>query len=1268
LYLGEFATGVRRISLLRSIGQLMAALFGWMLFWCAIDRIVHLPSTIRVILLSASAGTAGWVVFRSLLRWHRRPDWVAIAAGAERADDRFAQKLITVTSQALARPNHRGSGEILDRLATEVTDLLNDGSRRRGTLGIGRAAVPWVACLTLGALAIVLLCLPGSRFRELAIRFIAPMADVPAVTTTQLDVTPGNVDVVQSQPVTIEVAAKRLGDASVTVLLSDNDREWSAATMTPTGGGTFAFTVQAVDRDLRYYVTGGDARSREYAVRVLRRPAVTRFNIRYAYPSYSRLATANASNEDGRIEAPVGTRVSLTIVATEPLRDAWLTLDGTRVLTHPTSDPDSRQAEIGIANSGSYSVEMISTRGAGGSGPAGSAIRALPDLPPQVRLLRGGESLSQSPHEIVPIAYEAMDDYAIQSLTLRSQLNGKPLEPAAVKLWGDPRRQQEVYTYDLANIPDIHVGDVLTLNLAATDTGGHEVVSQPLEVLVSPMTVDLGTYQRLTELGRASQISRSLAEALIEANHAQEQMLARNDRRSNAYLSLAARADRALSGASQTATMLRQSLLKAINHIGDSVALPALAAWVDEAEVESATAQEAFRQSGMPGGMDNADRKALGDAANRAGRLADSIEIVSRGERADALIKDLDNLSAAEKRTDGPSRSEPKSQAQTLDRMHQEIATEAGQIGIDISSPEALAKLRELSRAEILTVTSTREVDFPSAIARWGEMLRVNPARRLGMDARLSAAAQAEAIRSDADLVRARDLEFAARAATEVSAAVRGGQRGAADLLRANVQDAGTVLAGAPQPTKLHPPGTQPAKLVKLNAARAELVRLAGGAAGSLPATRQASPESEAQRELEDLAMQANAAAASRQYQQASALEDALTRRSRARPRRDRWPGAGTGHGGAEAEAGSDRAERHRLAAEREMASASQVDDLDQKQSQLAAHLTTADSAAGSLAEQQRSVAEQIAGIRGRNDRSSNGEYDQPNSRERATTEVLAAIEQLATMPQALAEAQALAGARRDAAGRVEAARAGVKAAGTAQQDAAIRAVAEAVTGEADAGKRLSDASRPLLASVARAMAVRLSAFAPESDGARNAVVTELTPALESLGTALNGEDEDAVDRAAADTRQAIQGTQRELASARDLLMKRDPLAAARWFARAAAESLSASPPDVGGARRHQAGVFESLSRAWDQSIHRAAAERLAVVPSLAGVLGPPSPNARGGQGSGRSGLLANNQQWDRFRDDVPGLDSAMHDPEPPGYEQPLKLYFEALGRAGEGK
>ena len=114
-----------------------------------------------------------------------------------------------------------------------------------------------------------------------------------------------------------------------------------------------------------------------------------------------------------------------------------------------------------------------------------------------------------------------------------------------------------------------------------------------------------------------------------------------------------------------------------------------------------------------------------------------------------------------------------------------------------------------------------------------------------------------------------------------------------------------------------------------------------------------------------------------------------------------------------------------------------------------------------------------------------------------------------------------------------------------------------------------------------------------------------------------------------------------------------------------AAESLSESPPNLSGAKRHQAGVFESLSRAWDQSIHRAAQQRLASIPSMSAVLG--SPIAGESDATSRPADRFNTaRQWDRMRsDDDASLDAALHDSEPAGYEQSLKLYFERCSAAG---
>ncbi len=1271
-YLNDFVVRQRRLEILKATGEAAAAFTGWMLLWCAIDRFAHLPSPVRAGVLIIGAGAAVWMIARAVARWLRRPNWVTAAQDAEEVDTRFGQKLMTVTSQILTRPDLRGSDQILARLAEEVSEQLALKHRRpRGRWG--RVMAPWAICILAAVLSIVLWRLPGLRYRQLAIRFFAPMADVPAVTTTQLDVLPGDVDIVQSRPITIEARASQLGDSSLTLYLSDNDRDWSAATMTPIGGGAYTFAVQAVDHDLRYYISGGDARSREYAIRVLRRPAISRFAIRYAYPPYSRMAAANVSNEDGRIEAPAGTRVNLTISATEPLQEATFLIDGQKQSMRPASEPAARQVDFTVVSSATYDIDLVSARNVNGSGPADCVIRALADLPPQVRLLRGGESLSQAPLEIVPLSYEALDDFALASLTLNSQINSEPPAQTVIKLWGDPRRQQDVHPYDLAKIPGLHVGDVVTLTLAATDSGGHEVKSLPLQVLISPKPVDLDAYQRIVELTRAAQLARALAGALVEANRMPEASSGKKDRRSNPSMSLGPRADRALSSASQTAAALRQSLLKVITHGPNMPLAPVAANWIDVVEIESAAAQEAFRQSGAPGGLDDAGRRALAAASDQATHLADSLETVSRSEQAEAIIKDRNNLVAARHAPLSRETSSRQRLDQALERKQQEISAESRQLGLDATAPDFDTRLTQINASglAIVAADASRAVDYAAAVRAWVEHMRTAPQRRMGMDARLAAAAQAEAVQSDSDLLRARDLDLASRAAWTIAAAIRTAQPGSAAMLKAFADDASITLSGPRQPTQLHSAALSPARHAQLESARADMLKLAGGADVPLPGTRPFQIAGDSQKDIDDIAMQANAASANRQYQRAQDLAGAMGRQLRSRPRRDRWGSTQPTTLAADSDTSpsGDRIERHRLEADRNMANARRVDDLDQRQSQLAGRLASGDTAAA-LAEQQRSVAEEIDGVRLPREGDASTGYEQTDGRERATTEVLAAIEQLAVMPQALAETQALASTQRNANHGVQTARAAALAAAEDQRGASRRAAEEAIQVAKDAAERVATASRSLNPSVARGLANRLASFAPETDSARDAIEARLIPALEAFEESLAGDDGDFVDRAAADTREAIQATQRELATARDLLVKRDPLAAAKWFARAAAQSLSASPPDVGGARRHQAGVFESLSRAWDQSIHRAAAERLAVVPSLSPVLGPPFPGGRGGRGQGsqQGGQFSNGQDWGRLRDEGAGLDPGLRDSEPPGYEQSLRLYFEALGHAGEAK
>jgi hypothetical protein len=44
-------------------------------------------------------------------------------------------------------------------------------------------------------------------------------------------------------------------------------------------------------------------------------------------------------------------------------------------------------------------------------------------------------------------------------------------------------------------------------------------------------------------------------------------------------------------------------------------------------------------------------------------------------------------------------------------------------------------------------------------------------------------------------------------------------------------------------------------------------------------------------------------------------------------------------------------------------------------------------------------------------------------------------------------------------------------------------------------------------------------------------------------------------------------------------------------------------------------------------------------------------------------------REWGRLRAaEGPELHSSLHDTDPPGFEEALRLYFEALGKAQEGK
>jgi hypothetical protein len=354
------------------------------------------------------------------------------------------------------------------------------------------------------------------------------------------------------------------------------------------------------------------------------------------------------------------------------------------------------------------------------------------------------------------------------------------------------------------------------------------------------------------------------------------------------------------------------------------------------------------------------------------------------------------------------------------------------------------------------------------------------------------------------------------------------------------------------------------------------------------------------------------------------------------------------------------------------MTRAERLDKLENEQGRLA----VAESAA---LPKQQNVADAIARLHRAEAKATGVATDDPASRDRAVNALLVSQEELASIPQRLAAFQEAFAAQRQLALRAEAAHRQLQEAEAdgdmdfELRDAARGAVEQAERDARDAADRTLGALGPVGPAKIDLMVSRLEPYAPETSGAVFALGQQLTPALRELQSSTKSVDAMSAARAAEEARRAIEFVQRELSRAQEAYTRRDPLVAAKWFARGAADSLSQQPPNVQGARRLQRGVVEALALAWDQSIHEAAAGRMASLPTLRPMYDPPASEAVKQSTASRltPALFPNfvsGWDWGRLQPVASRNDgsAAVRDTDPPGYEEHLRMYFEALGAADE--
>ncbi len=438
-------------------------------------------------------------------------------------------------------PEVRGSEALIGALVNEASgDVRTLVPRREITFRPARFFLAAALAAT-AFLAGLLLAWPRPAVRLLA-RAVAPYLNLANVAADDLTVEPGDTVITKGQSLRVDVRVANAAVRSAELLAGDPQRQETAQEMTGVFSADdevrrFVFTCPPVTDSFRYRIHAGDALSRYYAVQVVPFPAVTRVDLRYEYPAYTRLAPAIEEDAAGDISAVAGTNVVVTAKTNTSVRSAKFVVNGEEA---PGVSPGLSTAQDGTTVctfsvrltpklAGRWRVEIADEHGFSNS-PRELGITVLPDAPPTAVILHPEDrELRLRPTDQLPVLYAVGDDFGVGEAEFAAETEGGKLEPVPVPLAEEGRAAGPLAmgtaVLDLSRLP---LGGVrqLTVRVRAKDNLPPQM-GGPQEGLSEALTIELDRegipYAEQVKVATEEEIRQDLEGALGELRTAKEQ-------------------------------------------------------------------------------------------------------------------------------------------------------------------------------------------------------------------------------------------------------------------------------------------------------------------------------------------------------------------------------------------------------------------------------------------------------------------------------------------------------------------------------------------------------------------------------------------------------------------------------------------------------------------------------------------------------------------------------------------------------------------------
>jgi len=269
---------------------------------------------------AAVATAVGLFLVAPAARW---PLLDAVALRIERAIGDVHNQLLTVVDLA-RRPGPdavvRGpDGRVL---RPDMVERLLDQAQDRARGFRPARVLPWrtlLRNLAIAAAAVVALAGLhvglGERFRVTLARLLDPTADIPPATWLQLR-SPGDLDVLEGNPLDIRGSVVRGAAADVTLVLFDTDGRASRQPMRVEDDGTFVARLEGLDHPVRYRLESGSAWTRTHAIGILERPEIRSLSCRLRLPDYMRIEQPlDVAADAMRVEPPEGSTLEFLLAA-----------------------------------------------------------------------------------------------------------------------------------------------------------------------------------------------------------------------------------------------------------------------------------------------------------------------------------------------------------------------------------------------------------------------------------------------------------------------------------------------------------------------------------------------------------------------------------------------------------------------------------------------------------------------------------------------------------------------------------------------------------------------------------------------------------------------------------------------------------------------------------------------------------------------------------------------------------------------------------------